>query len=256
VLLGTVTLPLVLPALATSLIATAVAWITLPVAPTYVVPSYSVRGSQLVFAALAGPLAGLLAAGWVRLVTLAHRQRPAGRMRFAVPVLVLAVLGLVAIAYPELLGNGQDTVELAVTGGLSFGLVVALVILKPLVTAACLGSGVPGGLFTPTLAFGVLFGAGLGHLWGLLWPGAAAGSYALIGGGALLAAAMQGPVAAVVLTLELAHHTDSLMVPLLLAVVSATVVVRMLGAQSIYSARLNQDAVGAGPRDWGPELLG
>jgi chloride channel protein, CIC family len=55
----------------------------------------------------------------------------------------------------------------------------------------------------------------------------------------VLGAAMQGPLAAIVLLLELTHHADGLMVPVLLAVVGATVVSRILGAPSIYSARLS-----------------
>jgi H+/Cl- antiporter ClcA len=50
---------------------------------------------------------------------------------------------------------------------------------------------------------------------------------------------MQGPLAAVVLLLELTHHADALMVPILIAVVEATVLARVLGAPSIYSARLS-----------------
>jgi len=146
-------------------------------------------------------------------------------------------------------------VQLALTGLLSAGLLFALTVLKPLVTAGCLGSGTPGGLFTPTLTFGVLFGGLLGHFWSQLWPGAAAGSYALIGGGAVLAASMQGPLAAVVLALELAHHTDPLMVPLLLAVVGATVVARLLGADSIYSARLSERAHEAEQPELVPEAM-
>jgi H+/Cl- antiporter ClcA len=53
---------------------------------------------------------------------------------------------------------------------------------------------------------------------------------------------MQAPLAATVLTLELAHQTETLMVPLLLAVVGATVVARLIGAPSIYSARLGEKA--------------
>src|SRR5580704_586962 len=49
VLLGTLTLPLVLPALATALIATAVAWIALPIRPVYIIPSYGVSASQVVW---------------------------------------------------------------------------------------------------------------------------------------------------------------------------------------------------------------
>jgi chloride channel protein, CIC family len=124
-------------------------------------------------------------------------------------------------------------------------LLAVLMVLKPLVTAGCLGSGAPGGLFTPTLTFGVLFGGLLGHGWSVLWPGSPDGAYALIGGGAVLAASMQGPLAAVVMMLELAHHSDALMVPLLLAVASATIVSRRLGAPSIYSARLGEKAAAA-----------
>ena len=38
-----------------------------------------------------------------------------------------------------------------------------LLVLKPAATMLCLGSGVPGGLFTPSLALGALLGAVLGH---------------------------------------------------------------------------------------------
>lgn len=49
---------------------------------------------------------------------------------------------------------------------------------------------------------------------------------------------MQGPIAAVVLLLELTRHADALMVPMLLGVAEATVLARIIGAPSIYSARL------------------
>jgi chloride channel protein, CIC family len=116
-----------------------------------------------------------------------------------------------------------------------------LLVLKPLATAACLGAGSPGGLFTPTLTIGVLLSGVLGTLWSHLWPGSTIGSYAVIGGGAFLAAAMQGPLSGVVLVLELTRNFDSLMAPTLLAVTEATVIARRLGAPSIYSARLRPD---------------
>lgn len=238
VLLGTLTLPLVLPALATSLIATAVAWIVLPSGPTYRVPGYALSGSQVVWAILVGPLAGLAAIAWIQLVALAHSVRPSGWLRVAAPVVVFSALGALAIAYPQLLGNGKNVVQLALVARLSVATLAVLLVLKPLVTAACLGSGAPGGLFTPTLAYGVLLGGLLGQGWSEIWPGAPIGSYAIIGGAAVLGASMQGPLAAVVLLLELTRGSDALMVPILLAVVEATVLARILGASSIYSARL------------------
>jgi H+/Cl- antiporter ClcA len=49
---------------------------------------------------------------------------------------------------------------------------------------------------------------------------------------------MQGPLAAIVLMIELTRHADALMVPMLIAIVPATVVARIARAPSIYSARL------------------
>ena len=45
-----------------------------------------------------------------------HRLRPQGRQRIVAPIVVLTALGVTAIAYPQLLGNGQDTVQLAILG--------------------------------------------------------------------------------------------------------------------------------------------
>jgi CIC family chloride channel protein len=247
VLLGTLALPLVLPALLMSLIATAVAWIVVPTHATYAIGSYHVSAAQVVWAALVGPLAGIAAVLWVRLVAAANRARPDRHAaRLAAPLVVFAALGALAIEYPQLLGNGKELTQIVFVGKVSVGLIAVLLVLKPLLTAACLGSGSPGGLFTPTLVLGVLLGALLGHAWSELWPGSPDGSYALIGGGAVLAAAMQGPLCATVLMLELTHSPGTLTVPLLLAVALATIVARLLGSPSIYSARLAvEDALAA-----------
>jgi CIC family chloride channel protein len=242
VLIGTLSLPLVLPALITSVIATAVAWITLGTHPTYTVPAYGVHASQLAWAALMGPVAGFAAVLWVRMITRANALRPRRWGRFVAPLAVFLALGALSIPYPQLLGNGQDVVQLASVGGVSLGLLAVLVALKPLATAACLGSGSPGGLFTPTLTVGILLAGITGTLWTHLWPDAPEGSYALIGGGAFLAAAMQGPLSGMVLVLELTRHTDALTAPTLLTIAEATIIARLLGAPSIYSARLKPGA--------------
>jgi chloride channel protein, CIC family len=239
VLLGALSLPLVLPALATSLIATVVAWIAVPSRPTYTIPTYHIHAALIVWALLIGPIAGLAAIAYIRLIARAHAMKPRGWLRLGAPIVVFTALGALSIAYPQLLGNGKPVVQLALVGRLSVALLAILLVLKPLVTAACLGSGAPGGLFTPTLTFGVLLGGLLGEAWTQLWPGAPLGSYAIIGGAAVLGAATQGPLAAVVVLLELTHHADSLMVAVLLAIVEATVLARVLGTPSIYSARIS-----------------
>ena len=74
------------------------------------------------------------------------------------PTLALGLLGIVTIAFPQLLGNGKDAVQLAFTNQVTPMLLLALLFLKPAATAMCLDSGVPGGLFTPSLALGALLG--------------------------------------------------------------------------------------------------
>jgi H+/Cl- antiporter ClcA len=246
VLRGELALRFVLPALLTSLLATGVAWLFLPDAPTYAIPAYPGSLSSIAWALLAGPLAGLVAVLYVRAVAWADRadrHRPQGWRRVAAPVLTLGLLGAVSIVFPQLLGNGRDVAELAFTGQVAPLLLLALLLLKPVASLLCLGSGTPGGLFTPSLALGALLGGVLGYPWSLLWPGVPPGLFAVLGAAAVLAATTQGPVSTVVLMVELTGQARSFILPLLLVVVIATLTARLIEARSIYDARLSDEEV-------------
>ena len=243
VLRGVLALRLVLPALLASAIATAVSWLALPNAPTYLVPAYATSPSIVVWSLLAGPIAGLASVGYVWLIAWADRNKPKGWRRLVAPVFALGLLGIVSIEFPQLLGNGKDIAQLAFTNDVTPILLLTLLILKPAATVMCLGSGVPGGLFTPSLALGALLGGVLGHAWGWLWPGVPPGLFAVVGAAAVLAATTHGPVSAVLLTMELTGRDRSFILPLLLAVVTATVVARTLDPRSIYDARFTDREV-------------
>lgn len=240
-LYGSLTLPVILPALACSWIATSVAWIYLPVSATYPdIPSYPLHASLVVFAVVVGPLIGLLAVAYIRLIGWVSHYRARGRWLLAAPAGAFAVLGLAAWHYPQLLGNGKDLAHSAFTapGNQALLLLVALAILKPLATALCLGSGVTGGLFTPTLATGAVLGVLFGELWTIAWPGNATGAFAIIAAAAAIGAAMQTPLAALALMIELTRTSDTLIVPMIAATLLATIVARHLDGYSIYSSRL------------------
>jgi len=245
VLRGALSLRLVLPAILTALIATLVSWTVLPDAPTYIMPAYPSSASVVVWAAAAGPIIGVVSVLYVRLISFADKNRPQGLWRLFVPLLALGAFGIISIPFPQLLGNGKDVAQVAFLGGLGPWLMLSLVFLKPLSTALCLGCGAPGGLFTPSLSLGALLGALLGSGWTLIWPGVPAGLFALIGAGAVLAATTQGPVSATVLIIELTGLDRSFIVPLLLAIVTATLVARTLEPRSIYEARLSECQVEA-----------
>ena len=240
ILLGTIALPVILPALVCSGIATVTAWIYLPTHATYLdVPSYHATAPLLVGALLLGPLFGVLATGYVRLVAWVSHHQVTGRKALGGPLVALAVLGLIGIEYPQLFGNGKDMAHDAFVGAGGLALFAALGILKPVVTSLCLGSGATGGLFTPVMSTGAVLGAALGIAWSHLWPGSPAGAYAVIGATAMIGAGMQAPLAALTLVLELTHTGFSIMVPMLVATAVATLVARHLDGYSIYSARLS-----------------
>ena len=180
---------------------------------------------------------------YVRAVAWADHHRPTGRWRLIAPILALTLLGVVSIPFPQLLGNGRDVAELAFTGRVTLAMLFALVLLKPAASLICLGSGAPGGLFTPSLAIGALLGGLLGVPWSALWPGVPSGLFAVLGAGAFLAATTQGPISAVVLMMELTGHARSFIVPMLLAIAIATLVARTIEPRSVYDARLSDEEV-------------
>ncbi len=237
VLLGSLSVANLLATVTTSSVAVWVSWLLLPNAPTFSVPALTISRGLLMWAVLAGPLLGIASALYVQVIAWAENGPPKGWLIVAAPMLVFAGLGVASVWFPEILGNGKNVVQEAFSSRLGTGLICWLLVLRPLATALCLKAGTPGGLFTPTMTFGALLGGLLGQGWSYVAPGTAKDSYAILGAGAMLASASQGPVSSIVFMLELTNHTDSLIVPLLLAVVGATAVGRLLEARSIYSVR-------------------
>ncbi len=254
VLRGELALRFVLPALVTSLIATGVSWAFLPDAPIYLIPAYPGSLSSAAWAVLAGLVVGVVSVLYVRAVAWADHHRPTGWWRLVAPVLALTSLGAISILFPQLLGNGRDVAQLAFTGQVAPLLLLALLLLKPAATLLCLGSGAPGGLFTPSLAFGALLGGVLGYPWSYLWPGVPPGLFAVLGAGAILAATTQGPISTVVLMMELTGHSRAFIVPLLLIVAIATLVARTIEPRSVYDARLSDEEVLKRQRQRDPAL--
>ena len=239
IMIGVITLPVALPALVCSGVATVTAWVYLPAQATYLgVPDYAFTPSALVWAMLAGPVIGLVAVAFIRMVAVVSHHRASGRLVLVAPLVAFGVLAGVGQVFPQLFGNGKGIALDAFLGTTGVWLLLALFVLKPLVTALCLGSGASGGLLTPTLATGAALGGLLGIVWSALWPGTPVGVFALVGAAAMLGAGMQAPLTALVLVLELTGTGFGLTVPLVVATALATAVARRVDGYSIYSGRL------------------
>ncbi len=239
VLYGSLSLPVVLPALAATLIATFTGWLYLPRTATYIdVARYHFSAALMVWSVLAGVVIGLLTVLYVRMIGWSSHHRASGLTIFWTMPLVFVGVGVLGIWYPDLFGNGKDMAHEAFLGVGSVGLLFALFALKPVVTALTLGSGAGGGVFTPFLSTGAVLGGFLGIVWSSVWPGTPVGAYALVGAAAMVGASMQAPLAGLVLVIELTHGGFDIAIPMITATVIATVLVRQIDGYSMYSARL------------------
>lgn len=237
--LGEISISMALPALLSSAIATATAWITLPRHAVYSLPTLPAASISLIaFSLVVGPLLGIISAGYVKMIAWASDHQPKRWLLIVEPIIAFLLVGIFATRYPLLLGNGVDLAQFAFVGTAGIITLLALTVLKPLVTALCLRSGATGGLFTPTLSFGAILGTLLGHIWSYFWAGAPIGSYSVVAAGAMLGAAAEAPLVGAAFILELTRTSAGAMVPILIAVAGATLASRQIDLRSIYTARL------------------
>ncbi len=256
---GALALRFILPALLCSCVATAVAWILLPNAPTYLIPTYPDSHMSLLFAVFCGLAAGPFSVLYVRVVRWAERNKPSGWQRIVRPIFGLTLLGIAAVRFPQILGNGRDVSQMLFAGAVPLALAAMLLVLKPAAITLCIGSGVPGGLFTPSLTSGALLGSVLGYLWSFVFPQMPVGLCGLLGAGAVLSATTQGPVSTIVLMMELTGQGRSFVLPMLLAATVSTMISRSIEPRSIYDARLTDEQIRVRQRlrdkaQVGPEL--
>jgi len=228
VLLGTFGWAALVPAIATSSIAAVVAWIGLGNEHQYEVQQLTFSAPLVVWSVLCGPVFGLAAWGFTELTT---RARAAAPKDWRLPVAALlnfAIIGGLAIYFPQLLGNGKGPAALSFNSDLTIGLAATLLVLKVAITAGTLRAGAEGGLLTPGLTNGALLAIVLGGVWNMVWPGTAPGAFAIVGASAFLAASMQMPITAVVLMLEFTRVSHDFLIPVLLAVAGSVSTFKLL----------------------------
>lgn len=248
VLLGSFAIELFGPIIVCTVLSTIVSRRIFGSLPVYCAVSYTLAQEwEILLCLVLGGLLGLVSAAFIGvfagLENLFRWMRPVHAVR---PVVAMFLLGLAAVFFPQLLGNGYDTVN-GVLGGqdrLSLRWLLALPVLKIFFTALCRTSGVPGGLFTPSLFVGALFGYafGLGVEWLLPDRVSSPGMYGLVGMGAMLSGTLQASITAILMIFELTGDY-SFILPLMTASMASAVVSHLLQAGSIYTEQLRRKGI-------------
>jgi CIC family chloride channel protein len=241
IVLGSFSMNLFVPVIFSSVVATMVSRSFFGIDPWYVVPSFNfIHLSQLPWFGVLSLLSGVLGAVFLKIIAYCRARFQA--LNWPVHhTLALggAIMGLIAMGYPLVWGNGYGAANRILLGQMAGGAVFLLLLAKLLASAVAVGSGTIGGLMTPTLmlgaALGSLFGMGLHAMHcGLVLP---TGAFALVGMGSVLAATLHSPLLAMILVFEISLNY-SLMPPLMLGCALASLVARRLHPESVYAESL------------------
>ncbi|MFQ6111861.1 MAG: chloride channel protein, partial [Nitrospinota bacterium] len=136
-------------------------------------------------------------------------------------------------------GVGYETISLSLTGKFGLFLLLALGLVKVFATSVTLGSGGSGGIFAPSLFIGAMIGGLFGTIVHGLFPEitASSGAYALVGMGAVVAAATHAPITAIVIIFEMTGDYLAIL-PLMASCILGVLITTSLKTESIYTLKL------------------
>ena len=201
---------------------------------------YLVSPTELVLYAFLGVIAAVWAFGFVRILYFAEDMferviaNPILRATFG-----FAAVGVIGIWYPQIFGVGYGVVDAMLASHVQPAHAFALAVLKPLATSLTLGAGGSGGVFAPSLFTGAMLGnafGGIVHAAFPLWTARAA-AYGLVGMAAVFAAAAEAPITAIMIVFEMSNDY-TIILPLMVCTVIATLLGRKLLGNTIYEAKL------------------
>ena len=223
-MLGVWTQQAVAAALLTSVIATAVARIGLGDVQQYHPANLAVNTSLLWFSAVIGPILG---------ATAVFFQRTAQKFPFIkrdnikiipLAVCMFALIGVISVWFPEILGNGKAGNQLTFGGLTDWQHSLELTAVKWLVVLMALAAGAYGGLITPSMMLGSTIAFAAAAAWNSLFSEMPSESAAVF-----LGVSLKMPLTAIAFILELTYAPVALLMPLCTGMAGAVWVAKKMG---------------------------
>ncbi len=250
------------PGLFASIIAYAIFGAVFGYHPLFATPGYHFdQPVQLLWFGVIGLLAGgiglLYSKSFYGVVRLSHRLPFSRKLRPAVGALLV---GLIALALPQVLGTGYGWVQKALSDQLlhtSVWIILLLPLVRIAATAFSIGTGGSGGVFGPGMVIGAFTGLAV---WRVLEPIASGvghdpAPYVVVGMMAVFGGISRAPLAVMVMVAEMTGGIE-IIAPAMVAVALATFIVGRAD-DGIYRSQLRSRADSEASRiQFGMPLLG
>lgn len=241
VILGDFATTQFVPIVVSSVVATVLSRAMLGDTPAFAVPSWSLASPWEIFAYAGLGLVAAVVGVWFGAAVwstekIFEKLRLPATAKAAVGGLIVGGIG---VFLPQVFGSSYGSINASFAGQLSIGLMIVLLLAKVVATSITLGSGGSGGVFAPSLFLGAMTGGAFGSVMHAVLPAstASSGAYALVGMGAVVAAATHGPITAILLIFEMTQSI-AIIPPLMTACVLATLAAMFLRRESIYTLSL------------------
>ncbi|MBU2945348.1 H(+)/Cl(-) exchange transporter ClcA [Zobellia uliginosa] len=152
--------------------------------------------------------------------------------------LIITAVGLYS---EDMIGAGYTTISHVHNSSFTLKFLLALFVVRFILSVLSYGSGVPGGIFTPLITLGVilgmLFGGVAQHFFPDLVPDPAI--FGVAGMAGIFASTIRAPLTGLALSVEMTANYE-LILPLIFTAVTASVCTTMLGNAPIYSILLKR----------------
>jgi chloride channel protein, CIC family len=216
--------------------------------PMFRVPSVSLRDPRELLAytvlGIVGGVAALIFSKALGYLRPRLRRLPRWTM-FCQPALAGLMVGAIGyLGAPQVMGAGYGAIDQAMHGEFTWKFLLVLGLLKILATTLSFTSGMPGGMFAPTLFIGAMLGASIGTFEKVFFPhfSVSIGSYALVGMGVLFAGFLRVPLTSVFMVIEVSGNY-SIVLPVILANTIAYLLARSLQPVPIFETLTREDGL-------------
>jgi CIC family chloride channel protein len=187
---------------------------------------------------LFAPLLALLATAFMMSIRFMQRfGSTLNKNHIPAPLVAALICGSVGVFLPEILGIGGHTMNNILSGSYTFTMLVLLLAGKFAMTALCLGFGLFGGIFSPSLFLGVAAGAVVGQVMVILGYPELAEMLSIAGMAAVSSAVVGAPIACIIIVMELTRSYDHAVISML-AVIICNLVAHRINKGSFFDRQL------------------